>query len=116
MNDSAADFPPPDTLAAAVQAAIGTVLDPEFGISVADLGLIYSIEIGPARGRIVMTLTSMYCPAGQVIMDGVRAVAESVSGGRAVDVDLVWDPAWTADCMTAAGRAALGWDAPIVEE
>lgn len=99
-----------------VTAAIGTVLDPEFGVSVADLGLIYSVAATASRVHIVMTLTSMYCPAGQVILEGVRAAAETASAGRTVDVDLVWDPVWTAECMSPAGRAALGWDEARIEE
>ena len=111
------NLPPGQTdLLAELTAAVGTVLDPEFGISVADLGLIYSITVEAARVQIVMTLTSMYCPAGQVIMDGVQTAAQAVSGDRMVAVDLVWEPVWTADCMTAAGRAALGWDEARIEE
>ena len=93
----------------ALEVALHTVLDPEFGISVVDLGLIYSIETEPDRIHVTMTLTSAYCPAGEVILEGVRAAARAVSGERPVDVDIVWDPAWTPECMTAAGREALGW-------
>ncbi|WP_221033218.1 metal-sulfur cluster assembly factor [Actomonas aquatica] len=99
-------------LATAVIHALGTVMDPEFGISITDLGLIYSVDVEPERLRVAMTLTTMYCPSGQVLFDGARTAAESASDGRPVEVEMVWDPAWTPDCITPAGRAALGCTDP----
>ncbi len=102
--------PIPASNLAAVHAACAQVHDPEFGLSIADLGLIYDIALDEAgRVAIALTLTSPYCPAGNVIVDAVTAAAAGVPGVRAVDVRLVWDPAWTPGMVSPAGRKYLGW-------
>lgn len=109
---------PPNPLptSAALRARLGQVYDPEFGLSVTDLGLIYDVTVDAWGGVvIVMTLTSMYCPAGDVILGGIKAAAESVAGVTAVDVRLVWEPMWTPERLSAEGRNQLGWDDPQVE-
>ena len=101
-----------DTLTAEmVFTALGTILDPEFGVSIVEFGLIYDVQLSDSQLTAVMTLTSPYCPAGDVIMDGVRAVLHAVGGGRAVDVQLVWAPPWTPERMTRAACDQLGWPA-----
>jgi len=95
--------------------AFGRVYDPEFGVSIRDLGLIYDIEVDETDSvHVKMTLTSMYCPAGGVILDGIRAAAEGVPGVRAAQVDLVWEPAWSPDLLSPEARAQLGWNPPPV--
>ncbi len=102
---------------AALREAFAQVYDPEFGVSIQDLGLIYATEIGEDGGvTVVMTLTSMYCPAGDVILAGVKAAAESVPGVAWAEVRLVWEPLWTPDLLSPAGRKQLGWDQPRVDE
>lgn len=104
------------SISAAVQAVMAKVYDPEFGISVTDLGLIYDVAVDTSGGvKIVMTLTSRYCPAGEVILAGVKAAVESVAGVTAVDVNLVWEPMWTPNRLSAEARIQLGWDAPKVD-
>ncbi len=95
-----------------VRQAIARVPDPEFGLSVADLGLIYELVVENHTASIIMTLTSMYCPAGDIILAGVKSAAESVPGINEAWVHLVWEPTWTADRLTPAGREHLGWDQP----
>ncbi|BET68617.1 metal-sulfur cluster assembly factor [Opitutales bacterium ASA1] len=92
-----------------VLAVLAHVLDPEYGIGLVDLGLIYDVVVSPERIDVSMTLTSMHCPAGRVMLDGVRHAAETVAGGRTVEVALVWDPAWTPDMLSPAARRQLGW-------
>ena len=106
-----------DALAAAALNACGRVYDPEFGVSVRDLGLIYDVradEVGAVDIR--MTLTSMYCPAGDVITAGVQSAVEALPGATAARVELVWDPLWTPDRLSPSARAELGWDAPRTPE
>ncbi len=100
-------LPPPETQP--IEDAIRRVLDPEFGISVWDLGLIYSVTIEETSIQIIMTLTSPYCPAGDVIMEGVRTAAAAEAGGLPVEVTLAWDPPWSPDLISATGRDQLGW-------
>ena len=92
-----------------VFAALGTILDPEFGLSIVELGLIYDVQISETRVAAIMTLTSPYCPAGDVIMDGVRRVLTQVGGGRAPEVELTWTPPWTPARMSRGACEELGW-------
>ena len=97
--------------------AFGRVYDPEFGVSIRDLGLIYEIEVDEAGiAHVKMTLTSMYCPAGGVILDGIRAAAEAVPGVRGADVELVWEPVWSPDMLSQSAREQLGCNQPQVRE
>lgn len=96
--------------------AFGQVYDPEFGVSIRDLGLIYDISVDATQAVIVtMTLTSMYCPAGNVIVDGIRAAAEAVPGVTGAQVDLVWEPAWSPEMLSPEARLQLGWDRQRLE-
>lgn len=93
-----------------IRSACAQVHDPEFGLSIDDLGLIYDIAQDDAgRVAIALTLTSPYCPAGDVIVNAVSAAAAAVPGVTGVDVRLVWDPAWTPEMVSANGRTYLGW-------
>lgn len=91
------------------------VHDPEFGVSVEDLGLIYDLRLEGDQAHVTMTLTSMYCPAGDVILAGVRSAAEAVPGVAHARVDLVWDPLWTPARLSAHARRQLGWDEARVD-
>lgn len=92
-----------------VRAACGSVADPEFGVRIDDLGLIYDLVITDGAVAVAMTLTSAYCPAGDVIVGAVRAAVAAVPGVVSVDIRLVWDPAWSPEMISPAGRAQLGW-------
>ncbi len=92
-----------------VMAELATILDPEFGLSIVELGLIYDVQISEAQLAAVMTLTSPYCPAGDVIMGGVKSVLERIGGGRATEVSLTWEPQWAPAMMTRAACEELGW-------
>ncbi len=106
-----------DALRQALRDAFTRVYDPEFGVSIQDLGLIYEVTVDDAgKVVVVMTLTSMYCPAGDVILAGVKAAAEGVPGVAEAEVRLVWDPLWTPELLSPAAREQLGWDEVRVEE
>ncbi|HEY5552329.1 MAG TPA: metal-sulfur cluster assembly factor [Opitutaceae bacterium] len=98
-----------EVLLTEVRKAIGTVLDPEFGIPVDDLGLIYDLRIREGEVSIQMTLTTQHCPAGEVIVNGVKAAVESLPSVRQATVTLVWDPVWTPNMLSARARELLGW-------
>jgi metal-sulfur cluster biosynthetic enzyme len=85
------------------------VYDPEFGVSIDDLGLIYDVAIVDGSVTIAMTLTTPTCPAGEVIVGAVHAAVAAVQGVRRVEVHLVWDPQWSPDMINARGRQQLGW-------
>lgn len=85
------------------------VLDPELGINVVDLGLIYNIEFFEPRGvRITMSLTTPGCPLHDSITSGVRYSLVDIEEIDNVDVNLVWEPAWSPELMTDEGKRLLG--------
>jgi metal-sulfur cluster biosynthetic enzyme len=73
------------------------VFDPELGMSVLDLGLIYGVEIDAGRVRITMTLTSEGCPLHDATIEWVRQAVGKIPGVEAVDVAITFEPPWTPD-------------------
>jgi len=93
-----------------VRTALQTVEDPEAGMSVLDLGLVYAIEAAPGKVRVDMTMTSPACPAASYIVDEAAAAIRALAPpGTDVDVRLVWDPPWTPERMSAEARERFGW-------
>ncbi|MBI4173875.1 MAG: metal-sulfur cluster assembly factor [Candidatus Aenigmarchaeota archaeon] len=90
-----------------VMAELKHVLDPEMGFNVVELGLIYAVEIKAGKAHITMTLTSMACPAGPQIVDGVKAAAQR-AGAKEVKIDVTFQPPWTPEKMSEDVRMALG--------
>jgi metal-sulfur cluster biosynthetic enzyme len=82
---------------AAVEAALDSVLDPELGMSLVALGLVYAIHITGGIVRITMTLTARGCPLHEVMIDWVRIAVTRVPGVERVEVALTFDPPWTPD-------------------
>ena len=92
-----------------VRTALRTVTDPELGINIVDLGLVYDVEIEEGEAKVAMTLTSPGCPAGGQILGGAKDAAESVDGVEAAVVSLVWKPFWTPERIDPAVRAMMGF-------
>lgn len=93
-----------------VRQALQTVEDPEAGMSIVDLGLVYLIAMEPGRVRIEMTMTSPACPVGPLLVDEAAAAVRAVApDGTDVQVDLVWDPPWTPERMSEQARGRFGW-------
>ncbi|OGA18812.1 MAG: hydroxylase [Betaproteobacteria bacterium RIFCSPLOWO2_12_FULL_63_13] len=93
-----------------VREALRSVDDPEVGINIVDLGLVYHVDLGEKHVRIELTMTTPACPMGDYITDNVRrSVGALLPDGVAVDVELVWDPIWTPDRMSESAKQAFGW-------
>lgn len=93
-----------------IREALRYVVDPEVGVNIVDLGLVYAIDVKPEALRIALTMTSPACPMGQMIVDDVHEVVDALTpAGMTVDVDLVWEPPWEPAMMTEAARKVLGW-------
>lgn len=88
-------------------AILNTVLDPELGIGVVDLGLIYDIKMKDDHMIVTMTLTSMGCPVGPSLMRMVQTEMERYLGKEEVTVNLVWDPVWNREMIDSDVRAML---------
>ncbi len=101
-------LPMPD--ADAVREALRQVDDPEAGMNIVDLGLVYAIEVSPGQAGVEMTMTTAACPMADMITEQAHdVIAAIVPAGTAVDVRLVWDPPWTPDKMTGIAREHFGW-------
>lgn len=85
------------------------VYDPEIGINLVDLGLIYDLIADGGTLQVIMTLTTPGCPMSESMPAAVQRVLEMIPGVSGVDVALVWDPPWDPDRITDEGRRALGW-------
>ncbi len=109
-SPKAAERPAADVLADLKQ-ALHEVLDPEAGVNVVDLGLIYDAQFFPEDRSVdvLMTLTTPACPAGDAITGGVQRRLEQVPGVDVVRVELTFEPRWTKDRITDQGKAELGW-------
>ncbi|HEX6979495.1 MAG TPA: metal-sulfur cluster assembly factor [Alphaproteobacteria bacterium] len=93
-----------------IREALREVIDPEIGINIVDLGLVYGIEVADDRVRIEVTMTTPACPLGDYITREIRGVLQRVTGSRdATEVVLVWDPPWKPEMMSDAAKRALGW-------
>ncbi|WP_010283414.1 metal-sulfur cluster assembly factor [Bacillus timonensis] len=89
--------------------ALEQVVDPEIGIDIVNLGLVYDVDMNDAGvAQITMTLTSMGCPlAGTIAMD-VKRVLTELPEVKDVDVNIVWNPPWNKDMMSRYAKIALG--------
>lgn len=93
-----------------VRDALCGVMDPEAGMNIVDLGLVYGIQAGPGGVQVQITMTSAACPMADMIIDEVRTtIAGVVPASTPVDVELVWDPPWTPDRMSGFAREHFGW-------
>ena len=79
--------------------ALRDVLDPELGMSVVDLGLIYDVQVEAGRVRITMTLTTQGCPLHDSMAEWVRQAVGRIPGVDEVEVAITFDPPWTPDRM-----------------
>ena len=85
------------------------VVDPEIGINVWDLGLIYGVEVDEGdRVNIKMTLTVPGCPLAAYLVQAVKLKLQE-AGFRDVNVELVWEPRWTPERMSDKAKEMLGW-------
>lgn len=94
----------------AVRGALRQVIDPEVGVNIVDLGLVYAIDIQAEGVRIEMTMTSAACPMGDMIVDDVYDVLHAVLPSTVQpDVCLVWEPPWAPEMMSDEGKLHFGW-------
>jgi metal-sulfur cluster biosynthetic enzyme len=94
----------------AVRAALSTVIDPEVGIDIVNLGLIYDVRIDAGGARVTMTMTTPACPLGPHIQEQAEtAIRRAWPEAPSVVVEIVWSPPWSPDRMTREARAQLGW-------
>jgi metal-sulfur cluster biosynthetic enzyme len=93
-----------------VRKALRQVKDPELGLNIIDIGLVYDVIVSPENDVTVkMTLTSPGCPAGGEIMQDAKLVVEELEDVRSATIELVWEPYWTPDKMDPRVKAFMGF-------
>ncbi|MCW2241504.1 metal-sulfur cluster assembly factor [Azospirillum canadense] len=108
-DETAAPMPASD-LGETVRRALRTVDDPEVGLNIVDLGLVYAIHASRQSVHADITLTTPTCPLGETVVDHARtAIAQALPNVADVTVRLVWEPRWTPAMMSSHARKQLGW-------
>jgi metal-sulfur cluster biosynthetic enzyme len=102
-------LPGADDDATPVWAALRTVIDPELGVNIVDLGLVYGVEKHAGRVDVVMTMTTPACPIASFLEDQVRWALLGLPGVLDVAVIVVYTPAWSPERMSDAAKEGLGW-------
>ncbi|WP_409253419.1 metal-sulfur cluster assembly factor [Bacillus sp. SCS-153A] len=89
--------------------ALEQVVDPELGIDIVNLGLVYDVDLDEeGKATVTMTLTSMGCPLAGTIVDQVKAALSDLPEVKETEVDIVWNPPWSKDKMSRYAKIALG--------
>lgn len=95
----------------AIRNILRQVIDPEVGMNIVDLGLVYRIEAAPDCIRIDMTMTSPACPMGEMITgEAHAALVDALPETCRPDIRLVWDPPWDPSMMSDRTKAHFGWE------
>ena len=89
--------------------ALRQVEDPELGMDIVDLGLLYDVEVDDSNVKVTHSLTSMGCPVGPMIQEDIQNVASALPGVENVEVELVWEPPWTPERMSDDAKFILGF-------
>lgn len=99
-----------DPVADQIIKALQDVIDPELGIDLVNLGLIYGVDM-TAEGVVTvrMTLTTMGCPITDVLQQMIDSALRKVESVKKVQIEVVWEPAWTPDRMSRFAKIALGY-------
>lgn len=97
--------------AALVRDRLHQVIDPELGVNIVDLGLVYEVEIDEQAGGVAieLTLTTPGCPLSGFMDDAIRGQLAQLPQVREIAVELVWEPPWSPEMMSSRARQALGW-------
>lgn len=117
MQEQAAPETPPaeegapangGTLEEQVLESLKNVIDPELGINIVDLGLVYNVAVDDGTLHVEYTLTTMGCPIGPLIESQMRQMIEGVEGVDDFEAEMVFTPPWTPDKMSEEAKAAMG--------
>jgi metal-sulfur cluster biosynthetic enzyme len=98
---------PPAVTPAEVLAALSEVTDPEWPVSIVDMGLVYGVAVGGSTVTLTLTFTATACPCMEMIQDDIRERLGRVPGVRDVRIVVSWDPPWTKDRLTENARRVL---------
>jgi len=89
--------------------ALHQVEDPELGMDIVDLGLLYDVEVDNAKVKVTYSLTSMGCPAGAMIQEDIDRVVREMPGVEDVEAELTFEPPWSPERMSEDAKFILGF-------
>lgn len=89
--------------------ALHDVIDPELGLDVVELGLVYGVDIDEGRVQVRLTMTTPACPLGEQIVRDAHERVAACEGVAEARVELVWEPPWSPSRMSPSAKEALGW-------
>ena len=89
--------------------ALRQVEDPELGMDIVELGLLYDVEVEDGKVHVLFTLTSMGCPVGPMLEEQIRDVVAAMPGVEKVESELTWDPPWSPERMSEDAKFILGF-------
>jgi metal-sulfur cluster biosynthetic enzyme len=89
--------------------ALRVVEDPELGMDIVELGLLYDVEVAGGKVKVTYSLTSMGCPVGPMIEQEIRETIASMDGVEETEAELTWDPPWSPDKMSDDAKFVLGF-------
>lgn len=93
----------------AINEALRHVVDPELGVNIVDLGLVYDADVVEGRAEILITTTTPACPLGPYLSDAIRWALLKLDGVLDVQIEVTYDPLWSPDLMTDVAKSQLGW-------
>ena len=100
----------PAELEAPLLGALRKVIDPEVALDIVDVGLVYGVRVHEGVAQVDVTMTSVACPvAGVIVADIEDELDRALPPELRIQVDLVWEPPWTPERISAAARASMGW-------
>jgi metal-sulfur cluster biosynthetic enzyme len=110
MREDRFDYRGPHDLLPAITGALEKVVDPEVALNIVDVGLVYGVDIADGRMDVRITMTSAACPVTDIIVADVEdSLDQAMPPELKIHVELVWEPAWTPQRMSARARAFMGW-------
>ena len=111
MNtDTPFPYEGPEALHEPIVAALERVVDPEVAMNIVDVGLVYGVTLADQKLHVRVTMTSAACPVADVILDDIEAQLDrAVPPDLLIQVELVWEPPWTPERLSASARQFMGW-------
>ncbi len=99
---------PDDLLLSEAWQQLACVYDPELGVNLVDLGLVYEVDVNAGEVRVQMTLTTPGCPMSESMPEAAERAVLTIPGVAGVSVDLVWEPRWVPEMMSDRAKRELG--------
>lgn len=110
MNAAPFPYEGPEPLREPLVAALRRVVDPEVAMNIVDVGLVYGATVADGTVHVRVTMTSPACPVADLILEGIETELDrEMPPELLIQVELGWEPAWTADRMSESARRFMGW-------